>query len=242
MESNSRLERHYFETAFQESGGFPEALIKASGSIINPDSLERDIRKYRTHLNEILPLAFERLIRQIEECDETPVIKALAHMHLGSHESTDLRILQSHRWRDLFLEKGSDPTVLSCDALGRKAVDRCSSLKFTRLILPAELYKQGHYAACRELLSSAQDSNKILHLAADMMEEVYGDSPQNLYFRPSIQWRRVHELATTASRESIDDLSRSEFEAWKGIAEVRISWPSESRYDIEKHLDKLSLK
>jgi len=239
LENNDRLERNYFETAFQESGGFSEALIKASGSIINPNSLEKDIRKYKAHLYEILPIAFERLIRQIEECGETAVIKALAHMHLGSHESTDLRILQSHRWRDIFLETGSDPPILSCDALGRKAVDRCSSLKFMKLILPTELYKQGHYAACREILSSTQDSNKILQLAADMMEEVYGDSPQNLYFRPGIQWRRIHELATTASRECIDNLARSEFEAWKEIAEVRISWPSESRNDIEKHLDKL---
>ena len=239
MESTNRLQQLYFETAFRESGGFSEALIKASGTIINPDNLEMDIRKYKAHLNEILPLAFERLIRQLEECDETAVIKALAHLHLGSHESTDLRILQSHRWRNLFLETGSNPPILSCDALGRKAVDRCSSLKFTKLLLPKELYTQGHYAACRKILSSKQDSNKTLHLAANMMEEIYGDSPRNLYFRPGIQWRRVHELATTASNECIDNLSRSEFKAWKKIAEVRISWPSENRNDIEKHLDKL---
>ncbi len=239
LESINRLEGQYFETAFQESGGFSEAFIKASGIIINPDSLDKDIRKYRAYLNEILPNAFERLVRQIEDCEEIPVIKAIAHMHLGSYQSTDLRILQNHRWRDLFLTTASDPPRLSCNALGRKAVNRCSNLKITRHISPTQLYKQGHYAACSELLSLAKDSNKVLQIANEMMQEIYGDSPQDLYFRPSIQWQRVYNLAKAASKECVDDISISEFDNWKGIAEVRMCWPSERRDDIQKHLDKL---
>jgi hypothetical protein len=80
--------------------------------------------------------------------------------------------------------------------------------------------------------------NSVLVKAAEMLAEIFEDSPHNLYFGPNVRWKRVKALAEEAAQMCADEASRREFEAWSRIGEVHNTLPKPDREQIEDHLKK----
>lgn len=236
---DDRLERQYFEIAYEESGGFPNAFLIAAGEL-HPESLNSDVRDFRSVLKKALPGCFDRILRHLDESGETRIIDAIARVSLGAQTRSDLDALHEHRWSRLFVDQEARPLALSCDALGRKAVEMTNNLPANQRLSPRELYCQGRFGACLNLLKSRKSqADEILPLAAEMMYEVYGGSPNDLYFGPDINWRKVARLGAIAANNCPNQEVRIDFENWIRVAEVHIEWPSENRGTLEKHLDSL---
>jgi hypothetical protein len=108
---------------------------------------------------------------------------------------------------------------------------------------PETLYEQGHYLACRQVVKQPNiQFNPVLAKAAEMLAEIFKDSPRNLYFGPNVRWRRVKSLAEEAAKMCSDQASRGEFEAWCRIAEVYSTLPKPDRAQIEGHQKNSKLK
>jgi hypothetical protein len=113
----------------------------------------------------------------------------------------------------------------------------------TLRVEPEILYEQGQYrACCQALKQSGVHSSRVLEKAAEMLAEVFEDSPHNLYFGPNVRWKRVKALAEEASKMCADEASRREFDAWYTIAEVHSALPKPDRAQIEDHLKKQQIK
>jgi hypothetical protein len=235
---DQRLAAQYFGIAYAESGGFPDAFLRATKEILQPNELDKDIRNYKSILQKCLPACFERLLRHLEDNGEGRITTALMRLFLGCPNDADLITLKEHRWTRLFLDPVSPQPLLSCDALGRKALEMSQGLRAKQLS-PEELYNQGQFASCLALLRTRKSPHKILPLAAEMMDEVYKNSPQDLYFQQDINWKKVRRLAHSAADGCPNQISRNEFENWARVATIYLEWPSETRHDIEKHLEKL---
>ncbi|MGH8070784.1 MAG: hypothetical protein ACRERE_37225 [Candidatus Entotheonellia bacterium] len=236
---DDRISLAYFETAYKESGGLPAAFELAANAITDPTSLDPDIRFYRSELAKILPNAFTHLLRYDEKDRSNKLVEAIARIHVGTEYTTDYGLIKNHRWGSLFLYESEGDTHLSCDALGRMALAMIRSQRAASRVGPETLYEQGEYlACCQALKQSGVPSIPVLAKAAEMLAEVFEDSPRNLYFGPNVRWKRVKALAEEAAKLCSDEASRKEFEAWYRIAEVHSTLPKPDRAQIEDYLKK----
>ena len=108
---------------------------------------------------------------------------------------------------------------LRSEALGRKALEMLRSEPDSPAIQPEALYRQREYKACVAAIDQiGAEPFRLLSVASQMMAEVFGDSPQSLYFEARVRWHEVVQLAQEAQRLCRDDMSRLEFQRWERIA------------------------
>jgi hypothetical protein len=161
-----------------------------------------------------------------------------ARRYPTSEESVDSDI-RPYRWGSLLLCEGKGETRLSSDALGRAALAIMRSQNTTSRVEPETLYDQGQYLACCQVLQqSGVVFNSVLVKAAEMLAEVFKDSPHNFYFGSNVRWKRAKTLAEEAAEICADEASRREFEAWARIADVHSTLPKPDRTLIENYLKK----
>src|ERR1043166_3317526 len=102
-----------------------------------------------------------------------------ARRYPTSEESVDSDI-RPYRWGSLLLCEGKGETRLSSDALGRAALAIMRSQNTTSRVEPETLYDQGQYLACCQVLQQAGVVfNSVLVKAAEMLAEVFKDSPRS---------------------------------------------------------------
>jgi hypothetical protein len=122
LPADNRTHLAYFETAYEAAGGLPAAFEKAARELADPDSLEADIRPYRSRLAEILPDTFVPLLRYDENSSSSKLVEAIVHIHVGNANTTDYMLIRNHRWGSLLLCESKGEARLSCDALARAAL------------------------------------------------------------------------------------------------------------------------
>jgi hypothetical protein len=221
-----RISRAHFETAFTLSGGLPVAFAMAANLASSSQPLDPDLRHYRAELISKLPDAFERLLGYDEEDVRPRLVEAVARMHLGNAFPEDRRFVDAHRWRDLLLDENGGEPRLRTESLGRKAL---ATLRHERRaeVSPENLYRQGEFRACCAALQElGAPQERLLFRAAQMLDDVFGDAPKNLYFGPDISWRRIELFAMAAAKACADEPSSQEFERWARIARIQSEAPS----------------
>ncbi|MGD0075658.1 MAG: hypothetical protein ABSD31_15150 [Candidatus Binataceae bacterium] len=213
-----RLGRAYLSAAYELSGGLRAAFAKAAAIAMQLGRRDPDIRVFRTELADQLPSAFSRLFAYDKDDLGQRLVEAAARMHLGTASRSDRNFVASHRWNFLLLRDGADPPCLRSEPLGRKAVELMRKTAHDE-VDPALLYQANDYKACMSTLkASPSRATQLLRYAADMMAEVFGDSPRSLYFGPKVKWTRVKQLATEAAALCREEASKTEFKHW-----IRIS-------------------
>jgi len=218
---DDRISRAYFEIAYELSGGLPIAFSIAAEYARNMEKFDPDLRFYRAELVERLPDAFDRVLQYDEREVNDKLNEAIMKMHLGTASSFDKQLVCSHPWNYLLLDGDSEKIMLKSEVIGRKALKIIQANRQRKKIDPIFLYEQGEYAACCAILNEMGPAfDKILFNAAQMLVEIFGDSPGNLYFRPTIKWGRVKQLANEAAIRCRDLHSREEFDHWRRIAEI----------------------
>lgn len=220
---DERLDEAYFLTSFTVSGALP-ALFATAAQIAASrwDSRPHDIRIFRDQLLQQLPATMlDRLLTYDEADTNSRLIEAVAKMHLGTASTLDVQFVCAHRWQELLLAKTAEGSVkLRSEMIGRRALRMLRE----RAPLPhadaSALYFANNFDACLKVLGeNGRHHHKLLYLAASMMNQVFADVPQSLYFGPSIKWREVAAEATAAADECTDATVRHEFEGWQRIAQ-----------------------
>jgi len=235
-----RLHRSYFETAFDSSGGLPLGFEKAMNIAMSME-MKEDIREFRAALADQLPETFSSILRDSDESQRYRLIEAVAHLHTGTATASHRRTILGHRFRDqLFQGDEGDPRIL-CDALGRRALQMLRDSDGLLSCKPADLYREGQYKACLDVIERGRIPEPLLEKAARMMDLVFRDSPMDLYFQPGTRWGEVEKLANECAGLCTDDLSRKEFESWRRIASVHRALPKADRAEIDKHLKQISV-
>ena len=235
----SRLERAYFEVAFDLSGGLPTVFEKATAYAKNFIWVDPDIRNYRTELAEHLPEAFERLLRYDED-EGFRLVEAVARMYLGIASPLDKQILSDHPWNFLLIESKSGEFGLRSEALGRKAFQMLRSSRRDPSVQPESLYEQGQYLACRAVMKQGGPApNRLLFFAVEIVAEAFGDAPGCLYFGPKVRWGQIKKFAIEAAGICRNQSERAEFDHWRRIAE---SHETESPVDSDDKRKRMNLQ
>jgi hypothetical protein len=229
----TRFHRAHFETAYSLSGGLPAAFAKAAAYTLNFGFLDKDLRLYRLALMEQLPSVFERLLRYDDDERASKLINSIAKIYIGAATPLDDQIATEHRWKSLLVKTETYPLQVICEALGRKALEMLRSSKTTVTIQPEILYQEGQYLACVSVLKGAKlPYSEAFLCAANMMAEVFGDAPGDLYFSPKINWQHVEQYARRGAKECVDKIAQSEFERWIRISEIhKVDWDNIKRND-----------
>ena len=233
-----RLDRAYFEVAFDLSGGLPTVFEKAAAYARNLGVFDPDIRKYKTELAEHLPEAFERLLRYDEDVG-VRLVEAVARMYLGTASPLDKQILSDHQWHFLLIENEGGEFRLRSEALGRKALQilRSSGTRGPG-VQPTLLYEHGQYLACRAMMEQGgPPTNRVLFCAVQILAEAFGDAPGCLYFSPRVRWGQIKKFAVEAATICEDEISRAEFDHWRRIAESHETQVQVSDNDIKKKMN-----
>ncbi|HXO27882.1 MAG TPA: hypothetical protein VOA80_11085, partial [Thermoanaerobaculia bacterium] len=224
----------YFSTAFNLSGGLPVAFARAANLAVTQLPLPPDLRPYRAMLTRDLPTAFARLLRFDDEDARPRLIEAVARMHLGTAEVDHRRFVDDHRWRDLLLveangQLGQGQPGLRTEALGRMALEllRQEGSARSAEVTPERLYRHKEFKACCLALEQREaPPERLLFRAAQMLFEIFGDAPGNLYFGPEVRWHHIQQLAQGAAEAAPSEPSRLEFERWARIAGILGTAPS----------------
>ena len=89
---------------------------------------------------------------------------------------------------------------------------------------PEELYRRRQFGACVDVLvEGPREGKKVLAAAAEMMYEVYGDDPTNLYFDGRIDWKRVKACAERGAVGCRERGSATEFANWAVVAGAHVA-------------------
>ncbi len=217
--SSAGVMRAFFETAYDLSGGLPSAFAVAAGQARAQEAVNGSVSSYRSALVDQLPAQFERLLRYDDEDAGRRLIEAVAKLHLGTATKGDRQLIAGHRWRHLLAKEEKGELQLLSEALGRKALEMLRSSTAHEVAEPETLYREKEYIACVTAIHQTDLwSGQILYHAANMMAEVFGDAPRNLYFEARVKWRRVWDSALEAQRLCRTDEDRIEFRRWETIA------------------------
>jgi len=222
---DDRLAEAYFSTALSLSGGL-RALFCTAGEMAatNWDGKSSDIRHFRKALLRDLVASptLDRLLAYDEPDASTKLLEAVANMHLGTATSLEVDLVASHHWQRFLLDDekgGNEKPRLRTEVIGRRALQMLRDRSSVRQMDPTSLYMANNYQGCLKVLGeNGSEHHKLLHLAATMMNLVFGDSPESLYLEPSIKWAEVRQIADTAITECSDVRGREEFRGWDRIA------------------------